>query len=321
MAGFSGVIRIDDHVAAYGLANRAAGVPNTPETRFGLASGAKAFTALVVVSLIEDGLLELEMPARSLLGADLPLIDDAVTIEHLLSHRSGIGDYLDESAGGSVNDYVLPVPVHTLVDTEDFLTVLDGFPQVSPPGEQFAYNNSGFVVLALLAERAAAIPFADLVAERVCKPAGMADTEFLRSDELPPGVAVGYLEADGLRTNVLHLPVRGTGDGGIYSTVADVHALWDAFLGGHIVEPRWVDEMLRPRSDEYGLGFWLRPDDDVVYFEGCDAGVSFRSTLVRGTGRRHTVLSNTSMGAWPVVRYLASSSSSQTLPSGSVTSA
>ena len=63
----------------------------------------KSLTALAVVSLIEDGLLELSTTARSVLGSDLPLIDDGVTIEHLLAHRSGIGDYLDEDAGDSTS--------------------------------------------------------------------------------------------------------------------------------------------------------------------------------------------------------------------------
>ncbi|WP_410962068.1 serine hydrolase, partial [Salmonella sp. SAL4457] len=68
-------------------------MPNEIDTRFGLASGTKGLTALAVVSLIEDGTLELSTTARSLLGDDLPLIRDDVTVEHLLGHRSGIGDY------------------------------------------------------------------------------------------------------------------------------------------------------------------------------------------------------------------------------------
>ena len=61
-----------------------------------------------------------------MLGADLPLIDDRVTVEQLLAHRSGIGDYLDEDETGDVNDYVMPVPVHELATTEQYLAVLDG---------------------------------------------------------------------------------------------------------------------------------------------------------------------------------------------------
>jgi len=68
------------------------------------------------------------------------------------------------------------------------------------------------------------------VADRVCRPAGLVDTGFLRSDDLPARAALGYVAMpDGSqRTNVFHLPVLGSGDGGAYSTVADVHALWTA---------------------------------------------------------------------------------------------
>ena len=124
--------------------------------------------------------------------------------------------------------------------TEQYVAVLDGYPPKFAAGERFSYCNGGFVVLALIAERASGTPFHELVAQRVCDPAGMRDTAFLRSDELPGGTALGYLDADGLRTNVLHLPVRGSGDGGIYTTAADVRALWTAFLGGQIVSSEWV---------------------------------------------------------------------------------
>jgi CubicO group peptidase (beta-lactamase class C family) len=138
----------------------------------------------------------------------------------------------------------------------------------------------------------------------------MSDTAFLRSDELPGGAARGYLGAEGLRTNVLHLPVRGSGDGGIYTTVADMRALWEALFAGRIVPATWVAEMTRPRSqasDErrYGLGFWLGAATDTVFLEGYDAGVSFRSLRDPMTDTTCTVISNWSDGAWPVATYLA----------------
>ena len=130
-AGFSGVVRVDrggrtELVKPYGSAHRGYGIPNTVDTRFGLASGTKSLTALSVVSLIEEDRLDLDTTARSVLGEDLPLIDDGVTVEHLLAHRSGIGDYFDEDAVESMTDYVMPVPVHRLATTGDYLAVLDG---------------------------------------------------------------------------------------------------------------------------------------------------------------------------------------------------
>jgi CubicO group peptidase (beta-lactamase class C family) len=313
---FSGVVRIDqgDHIdflKAYGFAYRGYRVPNTIETQFAIASGTKGLTALTVMSLIEEGQIKPATTARSILGEDLPLIDDQVTVDQLLAHRSGIGDYLDEDAGLPVTDYVLPIPVHALATTEEYLRVLDGHKQKFPPGERFAYCNSGYVVLALIAERCSGIPFHELVGRRVCDPAGMRDTAFLRSDELPGTASVGYLAADGPRTNTLHLPVRGSGDGGIYSTAQDISSLWTAMFAGRIVPMERVAEMVAPRSDapaqsmRYGLGFWVHPSRDVVILEGCDAGVSFLSAHDPAESLTHTVISNTTDGAWPIARHLA----------------
>ena len=108
--GFAGIVRVDrggttDLSAAYGLADRRHGIPKTPDHQLATASGSKGMTALAVMSLVEDGTLTLGTTARSLLGDDLPLIADDVTIEHLLAHPSGIGDYLDEEHG--VHDHRL----------------------------------------------------------------------------------------------------------------------------------------------------------------------------------------------------------------------
>jgi len=317
---FSGVVRVDRGDAneiekAYGLAHRGHEIANQIDTRFAIASGTKGLTALTVASLIEEGLIELRTTARSLLGGDLPLIADDVTVEQLLAHRSGIGDYLDEDSDIDVHDYLMPVPVHELATTEDYLAVLDGHPPKFAPGERFSYCNSGYVVLALIAERVSGVPFNELVIQRVCEPAGMRDTEFLRSDELPGRCALGYLGSGGRsRTNVFHLPVRGSGDGGIYSTAADISSFWRAFFADQIVSADWVSEMLRARSEapralglirRYVLGFWLHASTDTVTLVGSDAGVSFRSVRDPEVDLTHTVISNTTDGAWPVTRLLA----------------
>jgi CubicO group peptidase (beta-lactamase class C family) len=312
---FSGVVHVDrggdpEVVRAYGLADRAHAIPNTPDTQFGIASGTKGLTALVVMCLVEDGALRLETTARSVLGVDLPLIDDHVTIEHLLAHRSGIGDYLDEELDLDFSDYLLPVPAQRLATTEAYLKVLDGHPQKFPPGERFAYSNSGYVVLALIAERVAATPFHDLVHDLVCAPAGMTDTAFIRSDELPGSAAAGYLQVgETWRTNVFHLPVCGSGDGGIYTTAADVAAFWRALFAGAIVREETLAEMLRERSapDEsrgYGLGFWLPAGGRAVRLHGGDTGVRFATVHDPERRLTWTLLSNSDGAAGKMVARL-----------------
>ncbi|WP_274385889.1 serine hydrolase domain-containing protein [Streptosporangium sp. KLBMP 9127] len=136
--GFAGVVSVDrggenEFAKAYGLAHRGHEIANTVDTRFAIASGTKGLTALAVVSLIEQGVLELSTTARSVLGEDLPLIDDGVTVEHLLAHRSGIGDYFDENAGHEITDYVLPIPCTRWPPPNSTWRCLTGIPASSPP--------------------------------------------------------------------------------------------------------------------------------------------------------------------------------------------
>ena len=325
--GFSGVVRFDGRddsevVRAYGLADRAHAIPNEPDTQFGVASGTKGLTALVVMRLVEEGALSLSTPARSVLGGDLPLVDERVTVEHLLAHRSGIGDYLDEELDLDFSQYLLPVPAQQLATTEAYLDVLDGHPQKFPPGERFAYCNSGYVLLALIAERTAATPFHDLVRDLVCTPAGMRDTAFLRSDELPGRAAVGYVQVGGAwRTNVFYLPVCGSGDGGVYTTAADVTTFWGALFAGSIVRRETLAEMLRERSAAradrgYGLGFWLPAGGRAVRLEGGDTGVRFSTVHDPDRLVTWTLLSNTGEGAREVAARLEQerTAGSQSIP-------
>ena len=309
---FTGVVSVDvagepELVKAYGSAHRAHQVPNTPDTRIAIASGSKVFTALAVLSLVEEGVLTLDTPVRSILNGDLPLIDDRVTLEHLLTHHSGIGDYIDEEGDVEVDDYVLSVPVHTLDQTEAFLPVLDGFAQAFTPGERFAYCNGGYMVLALVAERASGTAFHDLVQSRVFDRAGMSRSAYLRSDDLPADAALGYLDDEGNRSAVLHLPVRGNGDGGAFTTAGDLTIFWRALLNGQIVSTATVAEMMRPRAvvpDEgmrSGMGLFLLENHDALVIEGYDAGASFRSTHDPATQRTVSILGNSSEGAWTLI--------------------
>ncbi len=313
---FSGVIVVHDDgrtvlELANGMADRAEGRPITMATRFGTASGTKTFTALAAVSLIEEGSLGFDTCLTDLVGEDLPHVDPAVTIEHLLGHTSGVGDYLDEDNIDSSDDYVLDVPVHILEEPQDYLPILNRHHQTDPPGTRFVYNNSGYIMLALAIERAAGRPYHDEVRRRVFEPAAMTATDFLRSDRLPAGTALGYL-GDG-RTNVLHLPVIGTGDGGAYTTAGDMMRFWDALLTGRIVGRPLVDRMTAPghafadpasAEESYGLGFWIGPDRTTVQLEGQDAGVSFRTGVNPVLGLRYCLIANNSTDVWPLASII-----------------
>lgn len=308
--GYAGIARIHDGNRAVldlaaGQANRAERLPMRSDTKLATASGTKGFTALAVVSMIEEGLFGFDSRLTDLVGP-LPKVDPAVTIEHLLGHTSGIGDYLDEEVLDDVDDHVLDVPVHQLLGPEDFVPILQRYEQREAPGTRFVYNNSGYMWLALVIERVGTHSYHDEVRRRVFEPAAMSATAFLRSDRLPAGVALGYL-ADG-RTNVFHLPIIGTGDGGAYTTGADMIRFWDALFAGRIVAPSLVEQMTTVVTDEppecYGLGFWLGPGGCSVHLEGMDAGVSLRSGADRHSGLRYCLIANNSADVWPLARIV-----------------
>jgi CubicO group peptidase (beta-lactamase class C family) len=316
-AGLSGAVRVDvggrSASAAGGFADRAHRIPNTPDTRFAMASGCKAFTALVVMTLVERGELALATTARTVLGDDLPLVDDRVTIEHLVTHRSGIGDHVDEELDAPIVDDTGNVPSIVRVDALDteeaYVPVLAPLPMKFTPGERFGYCNSGFVLLALIAGRVSGVEFPDLVQQIVFDPAGMTDSAYLRSDRLPGDAALGYID-DELRTNVFHLPVRGTGDGGAYTTLADMRRFWDAVTTGAIVAPDTFTSMIEPTTVDasdglsYGRGFWIDPARRTVSVHGFDAGVGLVSTRASDDRFTLTVVANTNRGAWPMSETL-----------------
>lgn len=311
-ADFSGVVTIDragGRLFEYcrGFAHRAHRIPITPATKLGIASGSKGFTALAVMRLVEDGALALDEPVRPILGGSVPRIDGSITLRHLLTHSAGIEDYLDESEDWDPSDYVMTVPVHTLTTAEAFLPMLEAIGQATAPGERFEYSNAGFILLALILERTVGEPFHAIIDRFVFRPAGMTDTGYLRLDDLPADAALGYLAGEGNRVNTLHLPVLGNGDGGAFTTAADLHAFWRALVDGRIVSRETVDRMTEPswdvpeESKRYGMGFWLEADGPSLILEGLDAGASFRSTHDPDSQTTVSVLGNTAEGAWPVI--------------------
>ncbi|MCR8671138.1 serine hydrolase [Agrococcus sp. HG114] len=296
---------------AEGFLHRGLGVPMTADARIAIASGSKAFTALAVMRLIEQGALRLDQRVREVLGADLPLVDERVTVEHLLGHTSGIGDYLDEDSDWQPADYVLTVPPHALTMAEAFLPMLDGLPQAFAPGERFAYCNGGYVVLAIVLERVTGERFHDAVRRLVLEPAGLERTGYLPLNALPADAAPGYIDDEGDLVNTLHLPILGNGDGGAFTTAADLHRFWLALLDGRIVSRASVELMAQPRHDvpgerkRAGLGLFLHASADALISEGWDAGASFRSTHLVDERTTVSVLGNSSEGGWPVIGALA----------------
>lgn len=312
--GFSGVVRVEIagevvHESAHGFADRAHGIPNQVDTRLAAASGLKPCTAIVVMHLVEVGTLSLDTRVSDALDGALPFVDPSVDVRHLLTHRSGIADYCSEPDDpGAVHG--ADVPQCSLDAPESIVTLLTDRPTRAAPGAEFRYNNAGYVLLALIAERLTGSSIHDLLDRYVFEPAGMQRSSVLCTDELPGDTAIGYLHRSGLRSNVHHVPRRGLGDGGLYTTAADVSRFWRALRSATLLRPETFVEMTTPHGHTpggtpYGMGFWLSAHNDSIELEGYDSGISFRSVHQPSRDVTWTVLSNWTDGAWSITDQLA----------------
>lgn len=312
--GFSGIVSVSSPKLSYqfsfGHRDRANRIVPNSETRFGIASGTKGFTALAVAILIQEGVISMETTAHSILGDQMTNLHPKITVKQLLEHTSGIGDHYDEEdIGDDVDSFTLSIPVQNLNSPLDYIPLIEEKAQKFTPGEQAVYSNGGYVVLSMIVEVVSKTPFHEFVEERIFKTAGMTRSGFFRSDSLPSNTALGYLsEKDGLQTNLFKLPIIGSGDGGAYTTQGDMQAFWVALKAGEIVElsvlEPFIVEQNKLDGDWYGYGFWIDKELERIVLVGYDAGVSFYSSTSKDADDVITVISNTSNGAWPVVKLL-----------------
>ncbi len=295
---------------AQGVADRATGRRITPASRLGTASSAKLFTAVTLVRLFERGLAAPETPLGQVLDASLRPrdIDSRVTLEHLLTHTSGIADYCDEYGDEPYEAVWLRANPAATRSPRDLLPLFADLPALAEPGSDVRYCNAGFVLAGLAIEALAGCSFYEAVADAVLGPAGMDSTGYPSLDDIIPDVALGYLApADDdpggeWRSNLYAIPARGQPDGGAFTTAGDLVRFLDAFHDGRLVGPGWRDEMLRPRVHDrreavsYGLGWQIGGEGPRrwVGHPGGDPGYVAQVRLYPETGIRLVVLANRS---------------------------
>ncbi len=308
--GFSGVVSVFRgdttlYQEAFGYADIVEKRKNRVDTRFGIASGTKLFTALGIGALIDAGTLSPETTVREIFGADLSFIASRATVGQLLSHTSGMYDYFDEEADIDFDTYSPEIPWYRLETPSDYLPLFEGKQPKFAPGERFSYSNGGFVLLGVIIERISGKLYRDYVGEKVFLPAGMTDSGFFAFNQLPENTAYGYHHnREGtLETNIYHLPIRGGGDGGAYTTLGDVQKLWREMFAYRILPKEIIDLFITPHAAmneglDYGYGIYLPKTrkEKMLFFVGGDTGVGFDSRYLPGRETGFTVISNYSDG-------------------------
>jgi len=302
---FSGVISIfrDESTVfskAFGYRDVKNKLHNTTGTRFGIASGTKLFTALGIGVLVDQGLISLGTPIREIDREYTGFVDEHATIQHLLTHTSDIYDYYDEEIEQDYEHFFVEIPWCELETPSDYCPLFKGKAMKFRPGERYSYSNGGYVFLGILIEKLTGRLYRDFVHEHVLQAANMRQSGFYAFNDLPENTANGYLE-DRRTTNIYQLPLRGGGDGGMYTTTDDLRSFWDSLFSSRILSEELTKTYLSTHctfndTDGYGCGIYKRLDDSMFWIVGGDAGVGFDSRYIVPEKLTINILSNITNG-------------------------
>ncbi|MDQ3337246.1 MAG: beta-lactamase family protein [Myxococcota bacterium] len=280
------------HAKGYGMADLERKVPITPSTLFDIGSTSKQFTAANILMLAAEGKLKLDDDIRTYLPELPVLTKKPVTIRHLMHHSGGLRDYMPLLGvrGKRIED------VTTSKETVEALARQKGVD--FEPGAKFEYSNTGYFLLAQIAERADKRPFREQVTARIFKPVGMTTSQiFDDHHRIIPGRALGYgpAEPSGWRFDTSQW--EQTGDGSVITSVVDL-AKWDAHFyapkigGGKALLDAQLEKgkLADGKELDYAAGLFHQKfrDQAVVAHGGAWAG--FRAELIRFPALKTSVM-------------------------------
>lgn len=279
---FSGSVLIAWHgkivfEKSFGFADIDKGILNTPQTNFNVASTTKPFTAMTIAVLKDKRKLNFDDPVNHYLS-EFPY--PAVTIRHLLTHTSGLPDYLHSPPffkyHGGVNSDSIDLPPFTNLDILKWL-VKSGKELDFEPGSKIKYCNTGYVMLALIVEKVSGQKFADYLKDNVLIPSGMTNSLMYNLIDNPPikNRAMGYIPTLD-RTSFVYSKTNRMdgiiGDAGLYSSVEDLFKFDQALYENLIVSRETLNEIFTPcqlnngQKKGYGLGWILKGYDNSEPF-------------------------------------------------------
>jgi CubicO group peptidase (beta-lactamase class C family) len=232
----------------YGLANREWNVANAPETKFRLGSLTKQFTAMLVMQLYQEGKIDLGGHISDYLPYYRKDIGTRVTINQLLSHTSGIGDF------GSRDDF--SEICKTEYAPREFVEKYCSENLEAEPGVRYRYSNSGYYILGAIIESLRSKPYREVLKERIFDVIGMNDSGMEMRKEVVSEQASGYNLQYGKYTKPDYINLYAVifSAGGMYSTVGDL-LKWDrALYTEKLLSNKNLLLMFKPNMEKYAYG-------------------------------------------------------------------
>lgn len=266
----------------YGMANNEEHVANKPDTIFKIASITKQFTSMGIMMLQERELLDVN-DSIDLYFPNYPN-GDKITIHNLLTHTSGISDYVIDLERLKSSEYYSPDSIVSLFKDEPLQYI---------PGQEYHYCNSNYILLGLIIEKVSGIDYESFINENIFIPLDMTNSGYYHSYTSYENEATGYkvinsnfIIADNIN---MSLPYAA---GSLYSTVEDLYK-WDkALYTDELVSKETLDIMFTPFLSNYGYGWWIENNDKnqlgFMYHYGGIFG--FRNVIYRDIDKKRTVI-------------------------------
>lgn len=271
--------------------------PLDSSDRVRVGSISKVYTAVLVLQLVDDGLVDLDAPISTYLGG-LGLAND-VTVRQLLGHRTGIPNYTDTRGFFEVviaNPERKPAPI-------DLVNFTNGDSDFEPDA-QFAYSNTNFIIAGMLIENRTNKTLAEVLVERVATPLGLTETAF--ADGTIVDVAGGYSglvpSGNSFDQDYTSIAYGSWAAGGLVTTVEELAQFLDAALTGDLLSVSSQQAMSATilLGGEYGLGLHAGPDFGVGH-GGSIIGFNSIAELDIATGEMIVVVVNNDMRSPEVI--------------------
>jgi CubicO group peptidase (beta-lactamase class C family) len=245
----------------YGWADAEWSIPNSPSTRFAIASITKEFTAASILLLEERGKLKTADLVKKYLP-EAPASWDKITIYNLLTHTSGIPDAGVEYESGP--------PEKTLFRDK---------PLEFQPGEKWSYSNQGYVVLGYVLESLSGQTYEDFVHDNIFKPLGMNDSGMDSNFTVIPRRASGYSPGENGIDNAERIYHSAFAAGGIYSTTEDMLRWEEGLFGGKLLTPVSLHKMTTPFKSDWACGLYVKHVNGHLMAEQSGGAIGFNADV------------------------------------------
>jgi len=262
-----------------GMANLELGVPIEPDMVFRLGSITKQFTAVAILMLAEQGKLALDDSISRFLP-DYPTHDHLITVEHLLTHTSGIKSYT-------------AMPEWPPLWRKDFTVqeLIDFFkyqPMGSAPGKRWAYNNSGYILLGAIIEKVSGQSYEQFIQQSIFEPLGMKQSYYDSPSRVIPRRVSGYDRSSEIYTNAAYLSMTQPYAAGALASTVDDLVLWDSalyteqLLKHETLQRAHISHQLTDGSStEYGYGWGISEYAEHRLIEHGGGIHGFRTYVIR----------------------------------------